>query len=345
MPKTEKRAQYYLKALNPPPIEVKGNDCFLPSRQTSQKAWRRHLINTKELKCLLKWRKYTFMELCPTIGDICMPNHVAFHPVTAKEKFDGYQWNFKSQWNGCITPMGTRCKGTGWSSCCTLEGDTGSFLLHHGILLWLTHLNKPTDGNALLDSQIWASFNGHKTQKTYPGLGFNSGYFAHLPERKGELTQEKGWTVKIVWNFRLLRCYRDRDQTKKSRLSEVRVWPFTFNKQQSNVKYSLQNLPLALLYQGCLEDLLCRDHPEEQTQSKVINNHFVTQAEGLIYADCFLPAFVTIPSFYPKAFSSVLSVLLHKVLVQISFLVCLPISHTLYSNHANKFLASFWEES
>lgn len=30
-----------------------------------------------------------------------------------------------------------------------------------------------------------------KRQKKYPGLGLNSGYFAHFPERKGKLTQEE----------------------------------------------------------------------------------------------------------------------------------------------------------
>lgn len=66
--KQKKKAQYYLKALKY--TSHRGErKCFLPSRQTLQKAWWRHLINTKELKCLSKWRKNTFMGLCSTIGD------------------------------------------------------------------------------------------------------------------------------------------------------------------------------------------------------------------------------------------------------------------------------------
>lgn len=73
------------------------------------------------------------------------------------------------------------------------------------------------------------------------------------------------------------------DQTKKSSLAKVRIWPFAFNKKQSNEKHTLQNLLLVLLYQECLEDLLCQDHPAEMTENKIKNKYFYDI--DLIHAD------------------------------------------------------------
>lgn len=40
------------------------------------------------------------------------------------------------------------------------------------------------------------------------------------------------------------------------------------------MKSTLQNLLLVLLYQECLEDLSCQDHPAEVTENEVTNKHF-----------------------------------------------------------------------
>lgn len=83
------------------------------------------------------------------------------------------------------------------------------------------------------------------------------------------------------------------NQTKKTSLAKVRIWPFAFNKQQSNEKYSLQNLLLALLCQECLEDLLCQDHPAEQTENDVTNKYFydidLIHADWSMHTVSFLP--------------------------------------------------------
>lgn len=89
--------------------------------------------------------------------------------------------------------------------------------------------NESIDSKAQQGSQIWASFNRGMTKKSYPGLGLSLGYFLTQSREKANWHMRRPETQK---SFEPLVCSTPQhmDQTKKSSLTKVRIWPFAFNK-------------------------------------------------------------------------------------------------------------------